>query len=134
MAGDSEEERDAFNHTPLRIPGLLYVSVKMENPNLTLSGDLLPHVSGSFPLGPSSDPSKAVIFTHPFHHFIPFILGLSYFFLLLLLFVQKFQLSMERESATVWELSFVVPPNHGNAFSPAWCLPFYFMLVVNLYV
>ncbi|XP_027941499.1 6-phosphofructo-2-kinase/fructose-2,6-bisphosphatase-like isoform X2 [Vigna unguiculata] len=80
MAGDSEEERDAFNHTPLRIPGLLYVSVKMENPNLTLSGDLLPHVSGSFPLGPSSDPSKA--------------------------------LSMERESATVWELSFVVPPNH----------------------
>ncbi|BAT81507.1 hypothetical protein VIGAN_03124300 [Vigna angularis var. angularis] len=80
MAGDSEEERDGFNHTPLRIPGLLYVSVKMENPNLTLSGDLLPHVSGSFPLGPSWDPSKA--------------------------------LSMERESATVWELSFVVPPNH----------------------
>lgn len=41
---------------------------------------------------------------------------------------------MERESATVWELSFVVPPNHGNAFSPAWCLPFHFKLVVNLYV
>ncbi|KAL2317464.1 hypothetical protein Fmac_031340 [Flemingia macrophylla] len=52
----------------------------MENPNLTLSGDLLPHVSASFPLGPSWDPSKA--------------------------------LSMERESASVWELSFVVPPNH----------------------
>ncbi|KAK8467122.1 hypothetical protein PHAVU_008G259400 [Phaseolus vulgaris] len=80
MAGENEEERDGLNHTPLRIPGLLYVSVKMENPNLTLSGDLLPHVSGSFHLGPSWDPSKA--------------------------------LSMERESATVWELSFVVPPNH----------------------
>lgn len=23
-------------------------------------------------------------------------------------------LSMERESASIWELSFVVPPNHGN--------------------
>ncbi|TKY56497.1 6-phosphofructo-2-kinase/fructose-2,6-bisphosphatase protein [Spatholobus suberectus] len=80
MVGNSEEDRDGLHQTPLRIPGLLYVSVKMENPNLTLSGDLLPHVSGTFPLGPSWDPSKA--------------------------------LSMERESASVWELSFVVPPNH----------------------
>jgi len=73
MAGDNEEDRDGLNHTPLRIPELLYVSVKMEIPNLTLSGDLLPHVSGSFPLGPSSDPSKAVIFTHT-HFIISFIL------------------------------------------------------------
>ncbi|XP_027368947.1 6-phosphofructo-2-kinase/fructose-2,6-bisphosphatase-like [Abrus precatorius] len=80
MGPSSEEERDGFNQTPLQIPGLLYVSVKMENPNLTLVGDLLPHVSGSYPLAPSRDPSEA--------------------------------LSMERESASMWELSFVVPPNH----------------------
>ncbi|RDX57842.1 6-phosphofructo-2-kinase/fructose-2,6-bisphosphatase, partial [Mucuna pruriens] len=80
MVGSSEEEHDGLNQTLLRIPVLLYVSVKMENPNLTLSRDLLPHVSGSFPLGPSWDPSQA--------------------------------LSMERESASVWEFSFVVPPNH----------------------
>jgi len=73
MAGDNEEERDGLNHTPLRIPGLLYVSVKMENPNLTLSGDLLPHVSGSFHLGPSWDPSKAVILTLT-HFIISFLL------------------------------------------------------------
>ncbi|KAG4966381.1 hypothetical protein AAZX31_14G180900 [Glycine max] len=77
MVGNSEEDRDGLHQSPLRIPELLYVSVKMENPNLTLSGDLLPHISGSCPSG---DPSKA--------------------------------LSMERESASVWELSFVVPPNH----------------------
>nr|KYP45719.1 6-phosphofructo-2-kinase/fructose-2,6-biphosphatase 1 [Cajanus cajan] len=76
MVGNSEEDQDGLHQSPLRIPGLLYVSVKMENPNLTL----LPHVSASFPLGPSWDPSKA--------------------------------LSMERESASVWEFSFVVPPNH----------------------
>ncbi|KAK7321366.1 hypothetical protein VNO77_31939 [Canavalia gladiata] len=80
MGTGSEEELDGLQQAPLKIPGLLYVSVKMENPNLTLSGDLLPHVSGSFPLAPSWDPSKA--------------------------------LSMERESASMWELSFVVPPNH----------------------
>ncbi|KAL5129027.1 6-phosphofructo-2-kinase/fructose-2,6-bisphosphatase [Glycine soja] len=77
MVGNSEEDRDGLHQSPLRIPELLYVSVKMQNPNLTLSGDLLPHISGSCPSG---DPSKA--------------------------------LSMERESASVWELSFVVPPNH----------------------
>ncbi|KAL2664956.1 hypothetical protein AAZV13_02G192600 [Glycine max] len=77
MVGNIEEDRDGLHQSPLGIPELLYVSVKMENPNLTLSRDLLPHVSGSCP---SLDPSKA--------------------------------LSMERESASVWELSFVVPPNH----------------------
>ncbi|XP_028214695.1 6-phosphofructo-2-kinase/fructose-2,6-bisphosphatase-like isoform X3 [Glycine soja] len=64
MVGNIEEDRDGLHQSPLGIPELLYVSVKMENPNLTLSRDLLPH------------------------------------------------LSMERESASVWELSFVVPPNH----------------------
>ncbi|XP_061347168.1 6-phosphofructo-2-kinase/fructose-2,6-bisphosphatase-like [Gastrolobium bilobum] len=74
-------ERDSFEETTFPIPGLLYVSVKMENHNLTpLTGDLIPHVYGSSPLGSSWDPSKA--------------------------------LSMERESSSMWELSFVVPPNH----------------------
>ncbi|KAK7300916.1 hypothetical protein RJT34_11768 [Clitoria ternatea] len=80
MGTNSEEDQDGVPQTPLLIPGLLYVSLKMENPNLTLARDLLPHMSASSPPGPSWDPSKA--------------------------------LSMERESASTWELSFVVPPNH----------------------
>lgn len=31
------------------------------------------------------------------------------------------QLSLERESASMWELSFVVPPNHGNYDSISYC-------------
>ncbi|XP_004490623.1 6-phosphofructo-2-kinase/fructose-2,6-bisphosphatase [Cicer arietinum] len=83
MATGSEEERDGngIHQTPLRIPELLYVSVKMENPNLALAGNLFPHVScSSSLLGDSSEESKA--------------------------------LSMERESASMWELSFVVPQYH----------------------
>ncbi|KAK7385550.1 hypothetical protein VNO78_31273 [Psophocarpus tetragonolobus] len=76
MVGNSEEDRDGLLQSPFRIPGLLYVSLKMEN----LNRDFLPHISGSLPFGTSWDPSKA--------------------------------LSMERESASMWELSFVVPPNH----------------------
>ncbi|KAL3530910.1 hypothetical protein ACH5RR_010232 [Cinchona calisaya] len=60
--------------------GQLYVSLKMEENNYLLKGELIPHVYGSVPLVGSWDPSKA--------------------------------LAMERESASMWELSFVVPPNH----------------------
>nr|GMD12360.1 6-phosphofructo-2-kinase/fructose-2,6-bisphosphatase isoform X1 [Ipomoea batatas] len=60
--------------------GQLYVSLKMENFNLKLKAELIPHVYGSVPLVGSWDSSKA--------------------------------LPMERESTSMWELSFVVPPNH----------------------
>ncbi|XP_057442239.1 6-phosphofructo-2-kinase/fructose-2,6-bisphosphatase-like [Lotus japonicus] len=74
--GNEEEQREGLLQTPLQIPELLFVSLKMENPKT-----LFPHVCGSLPLlGASWDPSKA--------------------------------LSMVRESASMWELSFVVPPNH----------------------
>lgn len=54
----------------------LYVSLKMENRNLT--GDLVPHVYGSFPLVASWDPSKAVILLHThLSIFLPIILGPS---------------------------------------------------------
>lgn len=58
----------------------LFVSLKMENFDLKLKPDLLPHVFGSVPLVGSWDSSKA--------------------------------LQMVLESASTWELSFVVPPNH----------------------
>ncbi|KAH7677926.1 6-phosphofructo-2-kinase [Dioscorea alata] len=58
--------------------GVLYVSLKMENPKI--ASDLIPHVFGSLPIIGSWDSSKA--------------------------------LSMQRESASMWELSFIVPPNH----------------------
>ncbi|GAU31732.1 hypothetical protein TSUD_215340 [Trifolium subterraneum] len=79
---DEELDGNGIHQTPLRIPELLYVSVKMENPILALAGNLFPHVffSSAALLGDSCDCSKA--------------------------------LSMERESASMWELSFVVPQNH----------------------
>ncbi|RHN56560.1 putative 6-phosphofructo-2-kinase, Fructose-2,6-bisphosphate 2-phosphatase [Medicago truncatula] len=83
MATISDEERDGngINQTPLRIPELLYVSVKMENPIRALAGNLFPHVfCSSALLGDCLDSSKAIL--------------------------------MERESASMWELSFVVPQNH----------------------
>ncbi|KAG4935215.1 hypothetical protein JHK84_049410 [Glycine max] len=88
----SKEERDRLDHAG----GQLYVSLKMENRKLT--GDLVPHVYGSVPLVGSWDPSKAVIL-------IPTLFFISLIF---------FWLFMERESVSMWELSFVVPPNHGN--------------------
>ncbi|CAJ2652594.1 unnamed protein product [Trifolium pratense] len=83
VTGNNEEhDGNGIHQTPLRIPELLYVSVKMENPILALAGNLFPHVffSSAALLGDSCDCSKA--------------------------------LSMERESASMWELSFVVPQNH----------------------
>lgn len=73
---EEEEERDGVQQqTPLRIPGLLYVSVKMENTNLApLPSNLFPHVCfSSSLLGPSLDPSIAVILIHT-HFTISFLL------------------------------------------------------------
>ncbi|KAG6386447.1 hypothetical protein SASPL_155349 [Salvia splendens] len=56
--------------------------VSLKMENYRLKGELVPHVYGSAPLVGSWDSSKAV------------------------------RLSMERESTFMWELSFVVPPNH----------------------
>uniref|UniRef100_A0A9I9E0M3 CBM20 domain-containing protein n=1 Tax=Cucumis melo TaxID=3656 RepID=A0A9I9E0M3_CUCME len=75
--------------------GQLYISLKMEN--FKLKGELIPHIYGSVPLVGSWDSSKA---------FMPIfsvdLIGLVS------------QLSLERESASMWELSFVVPPNHES--------------------
>ncbi|KAI5435099.1 hypothetical protein KIW84_021794 [Lathyrus oleraceus] len=80
MVKGSDEEQDgtSIHLSPLQIPELLYVSVKMENP---IAGNLFPHVFCSSALPGACDSSKA--------------------------------LSMERESASTWEFSFVVPQNHG---------------------
>jgi len=64
MATISDEERDGngIHQTPLRIPELLYVSVKMENPIRAVAGNLFPHVfCSSALLGDCLDSSKAVI-------------------------------------------------------------------------
>lgn len=57
--GTGSEEDHVLHQTPLRIPELLYVSVKMENPKNALAGNLFPHICGS-----SYDSSQAVIFIH----------------------------------------------------------------------
>ncbi|CAI8585882.1 unnamed protein product [Vicia faba] len=81
MATVTDEEQDGTGiQTPLRIPELLYVSVKMENPIGAVAGNLFPHVLCSSALVGDCDSSRA--------------------------------LSMERESASMWEFSFVVPQNH----------------------
>ncbi|PNX54765.1 6-phosphofructo-2-kinase/fructose-2,6-bisphosphatase-like protein [Trifolium pratense] len=58
VTGNNEElDGNGIHQTPLRIPELLYVSVKMENPILALAGNLFPHVffSSAALLGDSCD-------------------------------------------------------------------------------
>jgi len=92
----------------------LYVSLKMENAEI--SGDLVPHVYGSEPIIGTWDPSRAVR-THalPPH---PMLCDLCSAEMIPLLLFGVLQLAMERELASMWELSFVVPPDHGTLPPP----------------
>ena len=94
----------------------LYVSLKMEN--YRLKAELIPHVYGSVPLVGSWDSSKAVIISiHYFFFYKKKSVTISFLASHLIVCVFLIQLSMEPESASMWELSFVVPPNHGNQFN-----------------
>ena len=118
----SKEERERLDHAG----GQLYVSLKMENHKLT--GDLVPHVYGSVPLVGSWDPSKAVILipTLFFLWFVCYWVCLLFrcFSLLFWVLVLAFH---GAGIVSMWELSFVVPPNHGNAFYFfGFCFQFFF--------
>lgn len=104
--GTSASKNPDSSHGGREGGGQLYVSLKMEN--FKIRGDLVPYVYGSGTIIGSWDSSKAV----SSNLFSPFLIISSlqnsngFWYLIL-------QLSMERESASMWELGFVVPSNHG---------------------
>lgn len=86
MATGSDEEQDgtSIHQTPLRIPELLYVSVKMENPIVAVAGNLFPHVFCSSALVGACDSSRAVNLIRSWFSVLLFFLGDSVLWLVLL--------------------------------------------------